>query len=130
MIEVIGSQTKYEKNIIQSDKDLGVIKFKYYFVYDPEGNRSDDGIVNYNVNVFFKDGRFKIILNDIIHKGKGISLYEITNDIEYPHEKSSFMKFRRKAWVELKDYLDIRMYKEIELFEKIILKPTEQEKNW
>tara|TARA_R100001530_G_C4315209_1_gene154156 strand:+ start:842 stop:1369 length:528 start_codon:yes stop_codon:yes gene_type:complete len=130
LIEYNGGQAKYDKNIVQSDKEIGVIKFKQSMEYNPDGNRSDDGFVNYNVSVFFKDGRFKIILSDLIHEGKGISLYEITNDSEYPHAKTNFLKFRIKAWIELKEYLNIEMPKRISILENMILQPTEQEKDW
>jgi hypothetical protein len=109
---------------------LGIIKFKELIGYDPKGNRSDDGVINYTVNVFFKDGRFKIILDDIVHEGKGISLYEVTNDLEYPHEKRNFLKFRKKAWKELKEYVDLNMPKLFPSYENLILVPTEQEEDW
>jgi hypothetical protein len=98
--------------------------------YNPKGNRSDDGLVEYNVNIFFKDSRFKIILTDIIHTGKGASLYEITDDAVYPHDKRNFLKFRKRAWIELKEYINIEMPKKISLFEELILVPIEQEKDW
>ena len=130
LIEYMGSQAIYEKNIMQSDKEIGVIKFNQIMDYNPDGNRSDDGSVNYKVAVFLKDGRFKIILSDIVHEGKGISLYEITMDEEYPHAKSSYLKFRKKAWLELKDFLNVEMPKRISILEELILKKTEQEKDW
>jgi hypothetical protein len=130
LIEFIGNELEYEKNIIQADQDLGIIKFKELIGYDPKGNRSDDGVINYTVNVFFKDGRFKIILDDIVHEGKGISLYEVTNDLEYPHEKRNFLKFRKKAWKELKEYVDLNMPKLFPSYENLILVPTEQEEDW
>ena len=130
LIEFIGNEIAYEKSVIQTDKDLGVIKFKQSLEYDPKGNRSDDGDINYTVNVFFKDGRFKIIFDNIYHVGKGISLYNITNDLEYPHEKRSFLRFRKKAWKELKEYVDLNMPKLFLSYESLILVPTEQEKEW
>lgn len=78
----------------------------------------------------FKDGRFKVLMTDIIHRGKGISLYEITQDVEYPHKKSNFLKFRKKSWIELKEYLNIEMPKMISIIEKLTLTPNEQEKDW
>lgn len=130
LIEFIGNELVYEKSIIQANKNLGIIKFKQSIEYDPKGNRSDDGDINYTVNVFFKDGRFKIILNNIYHVGKGISLYNITDDLEYPHEKRSFLKFRKKAWIELKEYVDLNMPKLFKSYESLILVPTEQEEDW
>lgn len=130
LIEFIGNEIEYEKSVIQADKDLGIIKFKQSLEYDPEGNRSDDGDINYTVNVFFKDGRFKIILDNIFHVGKGISLYDITNDLEYPHDKRNFLKFRKKAWKELKQYVDMNMPKLFISYESLILVPTEQEEDW
>lgn len=130
LIEFIGNEKQYEKSVIQSDKELGVIKFKQTLNYDPKGNRSDDGEIHYTVNVYFKDGRFKIILSEIFHVGKGISLYEITNDIEYPHEKRNFLKFRKKAWKELKKYVYNNMPNLFLSYENLILVQTEQERDW
>lgn len=129
LIEYIGGQDKYEKNIIHSDKELGVIKFKQLLAYK-KGLRSDDGFVDYNVNVYFKDGRFKIVLSDFIHRGKGISLNKVTYDEEYPHKQSDFLKFRKKAWKELKSYIELEVPAIILSIEMLIQTPTEIENDW
>ena len=129
LIEFIGGQAKYDKSIIQSDKELGVIKFKQELNWVKSG-RSDNGVVKYNVSVFLKDGKFKIILNDFIHEGMGISLSTITYDEEYPHEQKSWLKFRKRVWKELKVYINSEIPVEISLIEKILTTPTEIEKNW
>lgn len=129
LIEIIGGQVKYDKSIIQSDKQLGLIKFKQELNYVKSG-RSDNGVVKYNVSVFFKDGKFKIIFNDFFHEGMGISLMTITQDEEYPHEEKSWMKFRKRAWKELKTYINSEIPTQISIIEKIIITPTELEKDW
>ena len=129
LIEIIGGQAKYDKSIIQSDKELGVIKFKQELSYVKSG-RSDNGFVKYNVSVFFKDGKYKIIFNDFYHVGVGISLMTITQNEEYPHEEKSWLKFRKRAWKELKTYINAEIPLEISIIEKIIKTPTELEKDW
>jgi hypothetical protein len=129
LIELIGGQAKYDKSIIQSDKELGVIKFKQELNYVKSG-RSDNGVVKYNVSVFFKDEKFKIIFNDFFHEGMGISLMTITQDEEYPHEEKSWVKFRKRAWKELKTYINTEIPPQIYIIEKIIKTPTELEKDW
>ena len=129
LIEFVGGQAKYDKSIIQSDKELGVIKFKQELNYVKSG-RSDNGVVKYNVSIFFKDGKYKIIFNDFFHEGMGISLMTITQDEEYPHEEKSWLKFRKRAWKELKTYINAEIPPEISIIEKIIKTPTELEKDW
>lgn len=129
LIELIGGQDKYDKFVVQSNKELGIIKFRQELNYVKSG-RSDNGVVKYNVNVYFKDGKFKIIFSDFYHEGMGISLFTITNDEEYPHEKSNYLKFRKKAWKELKTYINIEIPARISAIEKIIITPTEFEKDW
>lgn len=129
LIELIGGQAKYDKSIIQSDKELGVIKFKQELNYIKSG-RSDNGVVKYNVNVFFKDGKYKIIFNDFYHEGMGISLMTITQAEEYPHEEKSWLKFRKRAWKELKEYINSEIPTKISIIGKIIKTPTELEKDW
>lgn len=130
LIEHFGGQKKYQESIIQSDKEIGVIKFKYSSVYDPKGNRSDDGFIKYNVNIFFKNGRFKITLTNLIHSGKGISLNKITDSEEYPHDESNFLKFRKKAWKELKQFINVQMPLQTQIIEKLITTPSELEGDW
>tara|TARA_R100001377_G_C3149065_1_gene95597 strand:- start:48 stop:572 length:525 start_codon:yes stop_codon:yes gene_type:complete len=129
LYEYFDGQNNYEKNIIQSDKDLGVIKFRQVIRYDPGKARSDIGYVYFNVNVYFKDGKFRIIFSDFVHEAP-ISYYEITEDEEYPHEKRDWLKFRKKGWVKLKEYLEIEMPKKFPIYETMILIPIEQEKDW
>ena len=130
LINHIEGQDKYEKSIIQSNFETGVIIFNQKMSYNPKGNRSDDGLLHYKVNAYFKDGRFKIILSEIIHEGKGLSLYQLTEDTEYPYEKRNFLKYRIKWWKEVKGFANIEMPKILTKFERIILTPTEQEKDW
>lgn len=129
LIELVGGQAKYEKSVIQSDKEQGIIKFRQELNYVKSG-RSDNGIVKYVVSVFIKDGKFKIILNDFVHEGIGISLSTITQDEEYPHEQKSWLKFRKKAWKELKTFINAEIPIEILIIEKILITPTELEKDW
>lgn len=129
LIELLGGQAKYDKSIIQSDKELGVIKFKQELNYVKSG-RSDNGVVKYDVSVFLKDGKFKILFNNFFHEGMGISLMTISQDEEYPHDEKSWLKFRKRAWKELKTYINIQIPLEISTIEKIIKTPTESEKDW
>ncbi len=129
LIELLGGQAKYDKSIIQSNKELGVIKFKQELNYVKSG-RSDNGVVKYNVSVFFKDGKYKIIFYDFYHEGMGISLMSITQDENYPHKEKSWLKFRKRAWKELKTYINTEIPLEISIIEKIIKTPTELEKDW
>ncbi|WP_433834647.1 DUF4468 domain-containing protein [Flavobacterium anhuiense] len=131
LIEFLGGQDKFNKNIIQSDKSLGVIKFKQELSYNKaEFMNSANGIISYNANVYFKDGRAKIILNSIFHKGMGISMDEITNDAVYPHEEKNYLKYRNRKWTEIKDFVNIELPKNISVIESIIRSPLEQESNW
>jgi hypothetical protein len=130
LIEHIGGQDKYNKSILQSDKELGLIKFKQAINYDPKGNRSDDGEIKFNVSVYFKDGRYKIILSEFYHEGKGISLYQITDEEEYPNGKNNFLNFRKKAWKEIKSYINDYVPNYFILIEKLLHNPTELEKKW
>lgn len=129
LIELFGGQAKYDKSIIQSDKDLGVIKFKQELNYVKSG-RSDNGVVKFNVSVFLKDGKFKIICNDFFHEGMGISLMAITQDDEYPHNEKNWLNFRKKAWKELKPFIDANIPPQISIIESIIKKPIDSEKEW
>lgn len=129
LIELVGGQANYDKSIIQSDKDLGIIKFKQELRYVKSG-RSDNGVVKYNISVFLKDGKFKIILNDFFHEGMGISLETITPDEEYPHKSRSWLKFREKAWKELKTYINSEIPLKFSILEKILKTPNELEKDW
>jgi len=130
LIEYIGGQDKYNKSIIQSDKELGIIKFEQTINYDPKGNRSDDGQIKFIVSVYFKNGRYKIVFSEFNHEGKGISLYQITQDEEYPHDKNNFLNFRKKAWKELKYYINEKIPQNFLLLKNLIESRTELEKNW
>ena len=130
LIEFFGGQEKYNKNIIQSDSSLGIIKFSQVINYDPKGNRSADGQLTFTTSIYFKDGRYKIIFSDFYHEGKGISLYQITKDEEYPHEKSNFLNFRKKAWKELKHFINEEIPKKFNVIQSLINSQTEIEKDW
>lgn len=130
LIELCGGQAKYDKNIIQSDKDMGVIKFKQELTYSKGMMASESGIITYNVNVYFKDGKFKIIFNDFFHTGKGMSFNAITRDEEYPYKETMWLNYRKKAWKEIKIYLNNEIPTRISIIEKIILTPSELEKEW
>ncbi|MBC7845518.1 MAG: hypothetical protein H7Y10_03400 [Flavobacterium sp.] len=131
LIDVMEGQDKFNKNIIQSDKEIGVIKYKNVISYDVnEFMNSANGIISYNVNVYFKKGRFKIIIDNIIHKGLGVSMDELTIDIQYPHKHSNYLKYRNRKWVEIKEFINNEIPKHISTVEKLILTPSEQESKW
>jgi hypothetical protein len=129
LIELFGGQDKYDKFIIQSAKDQGVIKFKQELNYVKSG-RSDNGVIKYNVSVFLKDGKFKIIFNDFFHEGMGISLMGITQAEEYPHNEKNWLNFRKKAWKELKPFVESRIPPLISIIESMIREPIDSEKDW
>ena len=128
LIEIVGGQANYDNSIIQSDKEQGIIKFKQQLNY-VKSSRSDSGFIKYTVNVFFRDGKYKIIFDDFFHNAP-ISLMTITVDEEYPHEQKSWLRFRKKAWKEIKSYINAEIPVEISSIEKIIKSPTELEKDW
>jgi hypothetical protein len=130
LIELVGSQDKYSKSVVQADKDLGVIKYKQGLNYHiNEFMNSANGEVFFDVNVYFKKGRYKIVIDNIVHKAP-ISLGLMTQDKDYPHEKKDWLKYRKRKWVEIKEWLNSEIPKMIVLIEKSIDKPLEMESKW
>jgi hypothetical protein len=131
LIVLLGGQDNFNKNIIQSDKQNFTIKFKQELTYSKnELMNSANGTIFFNVNVYFKKGRYKIIIDNIVHKGIGISMNELTQDKEYPYNNSNYLKFRKRKWIEIKEWIELEIPKTIVAIEKIINKPLEQESNW
>jgi hypothetical protein len=131
LIDYFGGQNNFNKNIIQSDKENGVIKIKQEIAYNKnEFMNSANGVIDFNINVFFKKGRCKILIDNIIHTGMGISMGNITEDKEYPYSDTNYLKFRKRKWVEIKEFIYSEMPKKILVIEKILNTPLEQENDW
>jgi hypothetical protein len=54
----------------------------------------------------------------------------MTQDKDYPHEKKDWLKYRKRKWVEIKEWLNSEIPKMIVLIEKSIDKPLEMESKW
>ncbi|MFH6935812.1 DUF4468 domain-containing protein [Flavobacterium sp. FlaQc-30] len=131
LIDYYGGQNSFNKNIIQSDKENGVIKIKQEMRYSKnEFMNSANGVIDFNINVFFKKGRCKVLIDNITHTGMGISMGAITEDKEYPHTDKDYLKFRKRKWIEIKDFIYSEMPKKILMIEKILNTPLEQENEW
>ena len=89
-------------DVIQmSDKEAGKIIGKGVMNCNMDGNSSYDGKINYTINVAIKDNRYKVILSNFTHTGKGISLGLITNEEIYS-TKGMLKKYNNKAWKDIK----------------------------
>ncbi|OCB70730.1 hypothetical protein B0A79_13015 [Flavobacterium piscis] len=60
----------------------------------------------------------------------GISMGNITEDKEYPYSKTNYLKFRKRKWTEIKEFIYSEMPKKILAIKKILNTPLEQENNW
>lgn len=119
LIILLGGQDNFNKNIIQSDKQNVTIKFRQELIYTKnEFMNSANGTVCFNANVYFKNGRYKIVIDNIAHKGIGISMNEITQDKEYPYDNSNYLKFRKRKWIEIKEWIELEIPKTIKAIEK------------
>ncbi len=98
-----------QKVIQLNDKNEGQIICKGGFEYKAVkwwggGTVNADGYIDFTLKLYFKDGRYKYILSDFIHKPlDGISFGEITNSDKPPMK--SHMGSKKRAiliWEDLK----------------------------
>ena len=89
------------------------------------------GYVDYQINIFVKDGRFKIIISDFIHESSvrgqtGFGL--LSHDYNWPHVAvKGYQKTRNRDWRDFKKEAEIYAIMLIEDAEIFITTPLESE---
>ena len=92
------------------------------------------GDVNYKVNIFVKDGRYKYLFHSFRHEGtdvaggSAISYGLLTNSSDAP--KPSRGGSNNKAWNDIKDQTAIKIKKTIESLKEAMNKKYEGSKEW
>ena len=83
----------------------------------PKGSVSHAGAVNYNLQFFFKDGKFRYILTDFVHSGK----YGNGEKLENAEPKCGHGKISEKAWNMIKQQTIEQSEKMVAEFTKAIV---------
>ncbi|KUJ53994.1 DUF4468 domain-containing protein [Chryseobacterium aquaticum] len=92
------------------------------------------GDVNYKVNIFVKDGRYKYLFHSFRHEGtdvgggSAISYGLLTNSSDAP--KPSRGGANNKAWNDIKEQTAIKIKKTIESLKEAMNKKYEGSKEW
>ncbi|SIR03422.1 protein of unknown function [Chryseobacterium sp. RU37D] len=130
MASLYGSNFKYEKDVIISDRNQGIIKLKFskpYHKGDAFSNVAGD--IFFTMTFLFKDGKSKIDLSDFEHVGNA-SMGVILNTEDYPYSNYKMFKgTMNKNWKNLRAYLDESKDSLLDLGESIVKKPGEAENN-
>ncbi len=130
---------KSEKDVVSvSDKESGeisgnaVVEYKsdrFYF-----GVVCVNGYVNFKINVYVKDGRYKYVFHSFDHEGsfyqgnKPISYGILTNSEIAP--KPTRGGANNKAWAEIKDQTTRQVNALIESLKTSMLRKSEVQDNW
>lgn len=82
----------------------------------PKGGISHAGNVSYTLQFFYKDGKFRYILTDLIHSGK----YGSGGDLENKEPKDGYGKITERAWNMITQQTIEQAEKMVEEFTKAI----------
>ncbi|MDR4892231.1 MULTISPECIES: DUF4468 domain-containing protein [unclassified Chryseobacterium] len=133
----VANNFKSEKDaVVIDDKDTGEVTGNGTIRYDPEvfylGYSCAKGYINYKINLYVKDGRYKYSINSFNHEGtpcgidgKGVitSYGLITMD-----KKSE--NGPKAGWNEIKDLINVTVPKVINSLKEAMNKKHESSKDW
>jgi hypothetical protein len=130
---------KSEKDVISiSDKEIGEISGNAVVEYNSDrfygGVVCVNGYVNFKINVFVKDGRYKYVFHSFDHEGsfydgnKPISYGILTNSEIAP--KPTRGGANNKAWAEIKDQTTTQVNALINSLKTAMSKKSEAQDNW
>ncbi|QWT88162.1 DUF4468 domain-containing protein [Chryseobacterium sp. PCH239] len=127
---LFGSNFKYERDVILSDKSQGIIKIKFTKPYHKGESFSNvAGDIDFNMTFLFKDGKSKVDLTDFKHYGN-TSLGTILDTDSYPYnDKKMFKKTMDKNWIKLREFLDEYKNTLFDISSNLLTKPDETENN-
>lgn len=131
LILIFGSNFKFERDVVISDKSQGIIKVKFSKPYPEEGfNSFAGGYVEFFMTFLFKDGRSKISLTDFRHSSNA-SMGVVLNTDLYPYNNyKMFKKTADKNWLKLRKFIDSYQTELFQIGENLVKKPAETESNW
>jgi hypothetical protein len=131
---------KNPQKVIQlTDKEGGQMICKGNFGYKASnplwmGAYNTEGVINFTIKLFFKEGRYKYVITDFVHEPlrsgfQGFGL--ITTDDECPiTEKLGTSKWRKKVWDDIKMKIDEEVPGIIDSLKDAMKEKTEQEDDW
>nr|WP_315026001.1 DUF4468 domain-containing protein [uncultured Chryseobacterium sp.] len=120
------------------DKKLGEItgggKFRYYTKKIYVGALCTIGYVNFKINIYPKDGRYKYVIHSLVHEGtdcrrnSSINYGLLTTD-EMP-DKSKDVFLRKGPWNDIKDKTEIKANLLIQDLKEHMSKNHETKNDW
>ncbi|WP_300685467.1 DUF4468 domain-containing protein [Chryseobacterium sp.] len=120
------------------DKDGGELtgsgRVRYYTKKIFVGALCTIGYVNFKINIYSKDGRYKYVIHSLIHEGtncrrnSAINYGLLTTD-EKP-DKSKDVFLRKGPWQDIKEKTDLRMNEVISGLKEAMNKKHETSKDW
>ena len=81
-----------------------------------KGGITHDGVVTFNVQFFFKDGKFRYILTDFVHSGK----YGSGGKMENEKPQDGYGKISERAWNMIRDQTYDKTTKMVTSFKKAL----------
>lgn len=120
-----------ERAINLDDAESGTIILNLNFKYDCKlstGFARYSGYISYNLELFFKENRYKFRFSNFIHPTEGT----ITESEEHPKDfkYKSERKYFNKLWKDIKLQIDTEVTDLSVLMEKEMVIPLESEKDW
>lgn len=133
------STFRSEKDVISvSDKESGEISGNAVLKYKSDrfyvGVVCVNGYVNFKINVYVKDGRYKYVFHSFDHEGsfyegnKPISYGILTNSASAP--KPTRGSANNKAWAEIKDQTASQVNELINSLKTAMSQKSEIQDNW
>lgn len=109
---------KSGNQVIQlDDKETGAIIGKASMKYQPRpftGSEKINGLIHYTISINLKNGRYKYEITDFVHEPSGsqygtITIGLITDENEFPANKTITKSYGNKAWIDIKEQIKIEV---------------------
>ncbi len=133
---LINTFSSPNKNVQMRDKESKTLVVKAATVFKSQkGNAGDiNGYISYTLNLFFKDGRFKVDMIDLEHSGKkGTYNFGTLYDVEEPNVSIPFAskKWKSEIYYEMKTTAAVEFETICAILEKVVAKKIQsQDDNW
>ncbi|WPO88976.1 DUF4468 domain-containing protein [Chryseobacterium sp. HR92] len=120
------------------DKDDGELtgsgRVRYYTKKIFVGALCTIGYVNFKINVYPKDGRYKYVIHSLVHEGTDCRKNSAINygllTLSDKPDKSKDVFLRKGPWQDIKEKTDLRMIEVISGLKEAMNKQHETSKDW
>lgn len=120
------------------DKSIGEIsgsgKVRYYTKKIYIGALCTIGYVNFKINIYFKEGKYKYVIHSLVHEGtncrpRSAINYGLLTTSDKP-DKSNDVFLRKGPWQDIKEKTDLRMESVISNLKEAMNKKHETSNDW